>query len=195
MTTIISPITFTFVNGTVIDAVQVNANFAQIIANVNANAAGSGANSDITSLSGLTTPLSTAQGGTGRNSGVPSVLAFSTGVTTLAANATWFFSVGNAATIEAQVYFTAPVAGTIKNLYAQAAAVPGAGQTYTYAVMKNGAPQTLTCQTAGGAASGSHDTTHSFSVAAGDLVTVRVLVSVTAAVVNHSASMEFDVNP
>lgn len=34
-----------------------------------ANKASSGANSDITSLSGLTTPLSVTQGGTGRNSG------------------------------------------------------------------------------------------------------------------------------
>ena len=62
---IISPLPNTFVNGTTIDATQVDANFAQILSNVNTNAAENGANSSITSLSGLTTPLSVPQGGTG----------------------------------------------------------------------------------------------------------------------------------
>jgi len=58
------------VNGQVIDATPVMGNF-NALANAmpagGANAAAAGANSDITSLSGLTTPLSTAQGGTGAN--------------------------------------------------------------------------------------------------------------------------------
>lgn len=52
-------------NGTTADATQVMADFLQIQNDVNANAAHNGANSDITSLLGLTTPLSIAQGGTG----------------------------------------------------------------------------------------------------------------------------------
>jgi hypothetical protein len=52
-------------NGTVADANQVMSDFYQIQNDVNANAAHNGANSDITSLSGLTTPLSVTQGGTG----------------------------------------------------------------------------------------------------------------------------------
>lgn len=52
-------------NGTVADANQVMANFLQILASVNANAAHNGINSDITSLIGLTTPLPVSGGGTG----------------------------------------------------------------------------------------------------------------------------------
>lgn len=55
---------FTLQNGTTADATQVMADFNQIQSDVNTNAAHNGANSDITSLTGLTTPLSIAQGGT-----------------------------------------------------------------------------------------------------------------------------------
>lgn len=55
---------FTLTNGQTADATQVMANFNQIVNNGNANAAHSGANSDLTSISGLTTALSGAQGGT-----------------------------------------------------------------------------------------------------------------------------------
>ena len=57
--------TYTLTNGTTADANQVMSNFNTIRNCANTTAAGSGANSDITSLTGLTTPLSTAQGGTG----------------------------------------------------------------------------------------------------------------------------------
>jgi microcystin-dependent protein len=49
----------------VADANQVMANFYQIQNDVNTNAAHNGANSDITSLSGLTTPIPITEGGTG----------------------------------------------------------------------------------------------------------------------------------
>ena len=62
---IISPLPNTLTNGTTADATQVMADLNQIVNNVNANAAANGANSDITSLSGLSTPLSVSQGGTG----------------------------------------------------------------------------------------------------------------------------------
>lgn len=55
------------VNGAIADATQVMADFYQIQNDVNANAAANGANSDITSLTGLTTPLGVAYGGTGAN--------------------------------------------------------------------------------------------------------------------------------
>lgn len=44
-----------------------------------ANKAGKGANSDITALTGLTTPLSVSQGGTGSASGVPDMVGASAG--------------------------------------------------------------------------------------------------------------------
>jgi microcystin-dependent protein len=68
----------TFVNGTIADATQVNANNAAIVACLG-NAAIAGANADITSLTGLTTPLGPTFGGT--------PLFAATAVTTGAANA------------------------------------------------------------------------------------------------------------
>jgi hypothetical protein len=53
----------TFVNGTIIDATQVNADYTYIINQVNANGAKSGVNSDITALTALATPLTPAQSG------------------------------------------------------------------------------------------------------------------------------------
>lgn len=60
MTTIIGTIPFIFVPGTVIFSGEVNTDFDFIRTQVNANAAGSGANSDITSLSALTSFTSTS---------------------------------------------------------------------------------------------------------------------------------------
>lgn len=57
---------FTLTNGQTADATQVMANFNSILNCSNTALAHNGANSDITSLTGLTTPLSIAQGGTGQ---------------------------------------------------------------------------------------------------------------------------------
>lgn len=62
-------------NGTPADATQVMADFFQLQNDVNANAAHNGANSDITSLTGLTTPLGIAYGGTGTTTGLSAVAA------------------------------------------------------------------------------------------------------------------------
>lgn len=59
---------YTLVNGQTADANQVMANFNGILSCANTNLAKNGANSDITSLSALSTPLSVGQGGTGLTS-------------------------------------------------------------------------------------------------------------------------------
>ena len=56
---------FTLANGQTADATQVMSNFNNLLNCANNNLAHNGANSDITSLSALSTPLSVAQGGTG----------------------------------------------------------------------------------------------------------------------------------
>lgn len=56
---------FTLTNGQTADATQVMANFNNLLNCANNNLAHNGANSDITSLSGLTTPLAQTEGGTG----------------------------------------------------------------------------------------------------------------------------------
>lgn len=60
-----SAFTYTLTNGTTADANQVMSNFNTLLNCANNNLAHNGANSDITSLSGLTTPLPVPQGGTG----------------------------------------------------------------------------------------------------------------------------------
>lgn len=56
---------YTLTNGSLADANQVMANFNSILNCANNNLIAAGANSTITALSGLTTPLSVPQGGTG----------------------------------------------------------------------------------------------------------------------------------
>ena len=70
-----------YVNG-VTSAIQTQLNAKAAQTQLNAKAA-SGANSDITSLSGLTTPLSQAQGGTGANT-IPVFSAYQSSAQTLA---------------------------------------------------------------------------------------------------------------
>ena len=60
---VIGTIPYTFTSGTVISSAQVNADFAYIISQSNANAASAGINTSITQILGLTTPLSAGQGG------------------------------------------------------------------------------------------------------------------------------------
>ena len=61
---IIPSIPYTLTNGSLADATQVMGNFNTIVTDTNANAATAGANTDITSLTGLTTPLANTYGGT-----------------------------------------------------------------------------------------------------------------------------------
>jgi hypothetical protein len=76
---------FTLTNGSLADATQVMANFNSTITQVNANAANNGANANITSLSGLTTPLSPVQGGSqyysaGIATGTANAIAVASGI-------------------------------------------------------------------------------------------------------------------
>jgi hypothetical protein len=65
MAIIIPALPYNLTNGTTADANQVMADFNDVVSGVNTNGAHNGPNSDITALTGLTTPLTAAQGGTG----------------------------------------------------------------------------------------------------------------------------------
>ena len=67
---------YTLTNGQTADANQVMANFYSILNCINTGVANSGANSNITSLSGLTTPLSIGQGGTGASTSTQALMNF-----------------------------------------------------------------------------------------------------------------------
>ncbi len=124
---IIGSLPFQLTNGTVADATQVMANYNYIISQVNANAANGGANSSITSLSGLTTPLSHGQGGSqyysaAKSTGSANAQVVSSGITpsgfTLAAGNIEVFIAGYTNTGATTLAFNGTTATAIKKLSA-----------------------------------------------------------------------------
>ena len=65
-----------------------------------------------------------------------------------------------------------PTGGTLKNLYVDLPAAPGAGASRTFTVRKNGVPTALTCTIADPATSCS-DTVNTVSFAAGDTAVLQ----------------------
>lgn len=88
-----------------------------------------------------------------------------TGYSGLGSGATW-----NAT--EATRSVVMPCAGTIDTLHLIATGAPGAGTSYTGTVRLNGVDQTLTTAVTDTNTTATPDTTHSFSVVAGDIVSV-----------------------
>lgn len=88
-------------------------------------------------------------------------------------------------TTETDVTIVIPYSGTISKFYGAADVAPGAGRTRTFTVMKNGAAQSLAFSLTGtGSGAGittNNDTANSFTVAAGDRISIRSTVSGTPA--------------
>ena len=141
----------------------------------NLSAAQSGANSDITSLSGLTTPLSASQGGTGTTTGASMMMFSGNSQNTKVNNTTLYCPLFggiqcNATDASAGTRNIVSRAGTIKNLYVILGAAL-VGKTGSLTVTKNGVDTGLAV-TLDGLISAS-DTVHSFTVSPGDEVGVR----------------------
>lgn len=109
--------------------------------------------------------------------------AITAGVTTYCG----FGGVAAYSATETDVKFPCPVAGTVKALYATADGSPGGSETFVYTVRKNGVDQTLTCTTSAAGLT-SNDTTHSFTVAAGDVLSMKIVTSGGASTRKHMAS-------
>ena len=92
--------------------------------------------------------------------------------------------------------FSAPIAtgGTFKNLYVtqHRASGDGAGDSYTYTIVKNGADQSLTCTITGTSDTECSDTGNSFAVSAGDYLYLSVQEGGTGQSVYSHWSMEFE---
>lgn len=99
---IVPSIPYNLTNGSLADATQVMGNFNTIVTDVNANAATSGANTNITSLTGLTTPIAASFGGT---------VVYTGGTTGGAANAQTLASVTPSAFILAPGNIVTGIAG------------------------------------------------------------------------------------
>lgn len=91
--------------------------------------------------------------------------------------ATTTFNFGNNSSgTEASQQTPMPLAGTVKNLYVRTQTTQDAGGTLVITVRKNGSSQTLTLTIGAGATANTFsDTTHSFTIAAGDLLTIQLV--------------------
>ena len=99
---------------------------------------------------------------------------------TLGNSATNYVSIENGlassgTTTESMVQIPCPLSGTFKNLYVEQEGASGASKSYAYTFRKNTADTTLTCTVSGASAVTANDTTHTVSVAAGDLLDVKIV--------------------
>lgn len=92
-------------------------------------------------------------------------------------------------TVEGDAFMVCPVPGTVRNLFVVADGSPAVGQTFAYTVRKNSVDQAVTCTIAGTGAI-ANDSTHSFPVAAGDLLTVKLVTSAGASTRKHQFGFE-----
>lgn len=144
----------------------------------------------------ITLPVATAQGGTGTINGVPSVIGFATASgATVPTNTTIYLGNFGASATESTVSLPVPFPCTVRNLQAYASAAPGAAQTFTYTLRKNGVAQAVTTSLSGASQTTNSDTTHSVSYGAGDTIDIQLVTSNGAAVAAHLLSVEVDKNP
>lgn len=88
-----------------------------------------------------------------------------------------YFGALDCSTSESGIASPTPVAGTVSNLYVTSQSGPGNGVTLTVTWRKAGSGTTLTCSMTGVAQSTCSDTSHSFTVSAGDLIDIQYVVS------------------
>jgi hypothetical protein len=76
---------------------------------------------------------------------------------------------------ETNVDTSAPSAATVTNFDVQMSSAPGVGNNVVYTWRKNATGQALTCTISGNVATSCNDSTHSFIVAQGDLLTIQLV--------------------
>lgn len=89
---------------------------------------------------------------------------------------------GTPSTTENDATTTMTSAATITNFYVNSSAAIGAGNTLVLTYRKNSVDQSVTCTISGATQIGCSDTTNSFSVAAGDTVTIKIVTTGTVIV-------------
>lgn len=169
-------------------------------------AAASGANTDITSLSSpaLASATATTQS-SGDNTTKVATTAFvqaqkrqlitgNSGSTSFAAGTTNYFSAGAAgASVTNAAALTGGLTGTLKNLYIQTPAIPGASQSYTFTLETETSDTAITCAISGAASASCNDTTHTVSVAGNERWSIKIVTTAGAAsVANVAFALEFD---
>jgi hypothetical protein len=72
---------------------------------------------------------------------------------------------------------SAPSAATVTNFDVQMSSAPGMGNNIVFTWRKNASSQTLTCTISGAVATSCNDSTHSFLVSQGDLLTIQLVTT------------------
>lgn len=120
-----------------------------------------------------------------------SVFVFGTGAAQ--ASTTVYAAPGSgdgSSSVELQV--PVPRAGVLRNLYVKCQTAPGVGHTDIVTVRKAGADTALTTTVAGTASTG-NDVVHSVSVAAGDLISVKVVQGASSVGANYQIVIDYAV--
>src|SRR5579871_596071 len=120
-------------------------------------------------------------GGSGGGGGI--TMYSGSGITVAAG--TYYIPVGGGASpsaTEANVDIDSPASATITNMFVQINVALGTGNTGVFTFRKNGASQSVTCTISGSSATSCSDTTHSFAVSQGDLLTVQLVTTGTIVV-------------
>jgi hypothetical protein len=132
-----------------------------------------------------------------RSDGAPAIkfpfrICGSSGLTLSGSNVTDYIGIGALSLTQAQVWFPASFTGTATKLYTSQSVAAGSGKSYVYTVMGGSAGTTasnITC-TSATAAVACNDTAHTFAITAGDLLSVRVVVSSSAGTPTHTFCLE-----
>ncbi|MBX9704642.1 MAG: hypothetical protein K5Q00_00175 [Gammaproteobacteria bacterium] len=109
--------------------------------------------------------------------------------TPMAATETWYLSEGDAtSTINAAYSFIMPCNGTLSNFIITTDVAPGGSDTYTATLMKGASTTAITCTLTSNQNS---DNTNTVSVVAGDAISIRLVLSATAATINRAGFTVF----
>ncbi|MBI3632741.1 MAG: hypothetical protein HY226_00455, partial [Candidatus Vogelbacteria bacterium] len=127
--------------------------------------------------------------------GAPAMISGGTGANDIPASLTSFAPFGFMAPQTSDASGTTRTvvtrSGTIKNLFVVQSAVSGNSKTISYTVTKNGVSQTLTASVTGNSVATANDTTHSFTVAAGDEIGITMVAGAVGAGNRANWSVDF----
>ncbi len=111
---------------------------------------------------------------------------------TVAAGATVYMGGNGAQAVEDDSSMMLGRSGIVSQLVVEVVAAPGAGETFTYTVRKNGSDTAMTGTISGGASFQVIVTTNAFTVAATDKLTLKLVTSGGAVVTRHRWVMTVD---
>lgn len=125
----------------------------------------------------------------------PGILPISSSDLTVSANVTAYIGTANANGTESVLAVAMPFKCVMRNLYMNASAVPGVGQTFIYTARNTAVDTGITCTTSGASSSGSNDVTHEAVFAKGDVFAIKIATSAGAAVCTHWGAIEVEEIP